>query len=299
MTSEQHRLVRSADGRRTHLWVAGREDAPALVLLHGWPDSHVRYRPLVDRLSDRFRLVVPDLPGFGFSDPMRAGEASVSGLAEALLESLTEVGVERFGLYGGDLGTSVAEQMAIEEPSRVTALALSDVPLWRAIDDSAMTDEERAWADGVARWAEEEGAYAHLHRTRPQTLAAGLTDSPAGLASWHLEKFQSWGSGDAFARMPVDFMLENLSIHWFTRSSGTAASLYLEKRSSRPPARRVDVPTAFGLFPHDIDSGPESFARRWYPVERFTRFSRGGHFGAVENPDELAIELSEFFGSRT
>lgn len=140
---------------------------------------------------------------------------------------------------------------------------------------------------GPARFVAE-GADAHVQRTKPQTLAAGLTDSPAGLASWILEKSQSWGDGGVFDRVPTDLFLKNLSVYWFTRTAGSAARYYYDTSAHPPAGGRVTVPTGFGFFPADIDHGPPAFARRWYPVERFTRFDRGGHFGALGQPRALA-----------
>ena len=160
-----------------------------------------------------------------------------------------------------------------------------------------LDDRERAWVRDADDWARAEGAYAHLQRTKPQTLAASLLDSPAGLASWQLEKFQAWGDGDVFERIPLELILENLSVHWFTRTAGSAARVYFDRRRFPPAGGPVTVPTAFGLFPHDIDHGVESFARRWYPTVRFTRFPSGGHFGAMEHPDLLADDLRALLAS--
>ncbi len=293
---ERHLLV-EVDRGSMHLWRSGDERRPTIVLLHGWPDSFLRYRDVAADLAADFDVIVPSVPGFGFSAAPPAGCGGPAWTAELLLAVLERVGVDRFGVYGGDIGTAIADQVALQAPHRVVGLNLSDVPLWRARGDRHLTDEERAWVHAADEWAATEGAYAQLQRTKPQTLAAGLTDSPAGLASWMLEKFQAWGEGDAFDRVPMDLLLENLSLYWFTGSAGTAARYYRDRILRPPTTGRVTVPTGFGLFPHDIDHGPESFARRWYPVQRFTRFSAGGHFGAIEQPHELAADLREFFAA--
>lgn len=285
---EQHLLVGDA-GRRVHLWRSGTPGAPAIVLIHGWPDSFVRFRGVAEHLAD-LDVIVPSIPGFGFSDPAGRDEGGPRWNAERLLAALDEIGVQSFAMHGGDLGTAIADQIASLAPDRVTGLHLSDVPLWHTIDDDDLSAEEKEWADAAAAWESAEGAYAAEQRTKPQTLAAALTDSPAGLASWYLEKFQAWGDGDVFERIPLELILENLSLHWFTRTAGSAARVYFDRRRF-PPTGRVSVPTAFGLFPHDIDHGVESFARRWYPTVRFTRFPSGGHFGAMEHPAMLAADL--------
>lgn len=289
LRDEQHLLV-GDPGRRVHLWRSGTPGAPAIVLIHGWPDSFVRFRGVAEHLAD-LDVIVPSIPGFGFSDPAGRDEGGPRWNAERLLAALEEIGVRSFAVHGGDLGTAIADQIATLAPERVTALHLSDVPLWHTIDDDDdLSVEEKEWADAAAAWEAAEGAYAAEQRTKPQTLAAALTDSPAGLASWYLEKFQAWGEGDVFERIPLELILENLSLHWFTRTAGSAARVYFDRRRF-PPTGRVSVPTAFGLFPHDLDHGVESFARRWYPTVRFTRFPSGGHFGAMEHPAMLAADL--------
>ncbi|MDQ1123867.1 epoxide hydrolase family protein [Microbacterium trichothecenolyticum] len=289
LRAEEHVLV-GEPGERLHLWRSGTVGAPAVVLVHGWPDSFVRFRQVAARLDD-FDVIVPSIPGFGFSDAAPRDAGGPRWNAERIVAAVDEVGVERFVVHGGDLGTAIADQVAQLARDRVAGLHLSDVPLWRAAADDQLSNEEREWVDAAAAWERHEGAYAAEQRTKPQTLAAGLTDSPAGLASWYLEKFQAWGEGDVFERIPLDLLLENLSVHWFTRTAGSAARVYFDRRRFPPTGGRVTVPTAFGLFPHDIDHGVESFARRWYPTVRFTRFPAGGHFGAMEHPDMLAADL--------
>lgn len=292
LSTEQHLRV-GDPGSRVHLWRAGTPGARAVVLVHGWPDSFLRFRGVAAHLAD-LDVVVPSIPGFGYSDGPGSDDGGPRWNAERLLAALTEIGVERFAVHGGDLGTAIADQLALIAPDRVTGLHLTDVPLWRAAADDHLSTEEQAWVDAAAAWAQSEGAYGAQQRTKPQTLAAGLTDSPAGLASWYLEKFQAWGDGDVFDRIPLDLILENLSLHWFTRTAGSAVRVYYDRRRFPPADGRVTVPTAFGLFPHDIDHGVESFARRWYPTVRFTRFASGGHFGAMEHPALLADDLRAF-----
>ncbi|BAJ74381.1 predicted hydrolase or acyltransferase [Microbacterium testaceum StLB037] len=292
LRAEEHLLV-GDPGSRVHLWRTGTPGAPAVVLVHGWPDSFLRFRGVATHLAD-LDVIVPSIPGFGYSDAPGPDEGGPRWNAERLLTALTEIGVERFAVHGGDLGAAIVDQLALLAPDRVTGLHLTDVPLWRVADDDHLSAEEQAWADAAEAWERSEGAYGAQQRTKPQTLAAGLTDSPAGLASWYLEKFQAWGEGDVFDRIPLDLILENLSLHWFTRTAGRAVRVYFDRRRFPPVGGRVTVPTAFGLFPYDIDHGVESFARRWYPTVRFTRFPSGGHFGAMEHPALLADDLRAF-----
>lgn len=214
IAAEDHVLVPGLDGVPVHFWRSGHEDAPALVLLHGWPDSFVRFRMVVPHLDELFRTWVPSLPGFGWSAWSSAVSGDPEWVARHLLEALDQAEVTRFGVYGGDLGTAIAEQMALLAPERVTGLNCSDVPMWRAAHTTDLTPAEARWVQDAQRWTAAEGAYAHQQRTRPQTLAYRLTDSPAALASWYLEKFQTWGAGDTFGRISPELFLENLSLHW-------------------------------------------------------------------------------------
>jgi len=291
--TEMHFLV-GQPGERLHVWRSGTSGKPTLVLLHGWPDSFLRFRRVAELLSDDHDIIVPSLPGFGWSDPAPAGSGGPRWNARRIATALDALGVTSYVVHGGDLGTAIAEQLTLEDPMRARGLHLADVPVWRAEHDAHLNDEERTWLAEVADWESREGAYGAVQRTKPQTLAAGLTDSPAGLASWYLEKFQAWGEGDALDRIPSDLLAENLSLHWFTRTAGSAARVYFDRRTFPPTEEAVRVPTAFALFPHDIDRAPESFARRRYPVARFKRFDRGGHFGAMEHPELVADDLRAF-----
>lgn len=296
--AETHLLV-GQPGERLHVWRSGTPSKPTLVLLHGWPDSFLRFRRVADLLGDDHDIIVPSLPGFGWSDSAPAGVGGPRWNARRIATALDALGVTSYVVHGGDLGTAVAEQLTLEDPTRARGLHLADVPVWRAEHDEHLNDEERDWLAEVADWESREGAYGAVQRTKPQTLAAGLTDSPAGLASWYLEKFQAWGEGDALDRIPSDLLAENLSLHWFTRTAGSAARVYFDRRTFPPTEEAVRVPTAFALFPHDIDRAPESFARRRYPVARFTRFDRGGHFGAMEHPELVADDLRAFVADIT
>lgn len=293
---QEHLLVPTSDGR-VHVRRAGSPGAPALMLVHGWPDSFLRYERLVPLLADQFDLVIPSVPGYGYSDRPAHGGTASAWTAERFAETMEALGIERYGVHGGDIGTGICEQLALAHPDRLTGLHLSDIPIGRArsADPAELSAEERDWVEASISWEQAEGAYSELQRTKPQTLAAGLVDSPAALASWMLEKFQAWGDGDATSRIPIDLIVDNASLYWFTRTGGSAARYYYESRVTARRADRVEVRTGFALWPHDIDRGPRSFAERWYRVERFSELPRGGHFGAMEEPRLLADELRAFF----
>jgi pimeloyl-ACP methyl ester carboxylesterase len=228
-------------------------------------------------------------------DPSR-----IAGLFAGLM---TELGFDRFGVHAGDIGGSIAELIAARFPDRVRGLHLTDVPFWHlsTTDPSTFSAAEHDYRRQGLAWAQEEGAYAALQRTKPQTLAYALTDSPVGLAAWFLEKFRAWSDcgGDVFSRFDPGWLATNLTVYWVTRTAGSAARHYYEAahldRTGLP--ERAEVATALAIFPQDTVRAPREFAERWFDVRRWTEMPRGGHFAAWEEPELLADDLIAFFGS--
>ena len=290
------------DGLGIH-FVHAKAKGPALplVLTHGWPDSFWRYEKVVELLTDpedpadAFHVVVPDVPGFGYSDrpnqPLNSIE--VAGLWARLMG---ELGYERFGAAGGDIGSHVSRYLALDHPDRVVAVHRTDGGLPRYTGDPAdLTQEERDGMRDVAAWGTKEGAYAAMHQTKPQTAAVGLTDSPAGLAAWIVEKLRSWS--DDFDRYTMDEILTNVTIYWLTGTIGSAMRMY-HANGNIPPAqlaRRVEVPSGFSLFQRDILTPPRAWLERMTNLAYLTTPERGGHFAPFEQPERYATELREFF----
>lgn len=283
----------------------GGGDGVPLVLTHGWPSTYVEMLGLVDRLGDRFDLVVPSLPGYGFSSrPARAGvdRREVARLWHRLMQGL---GYERYGAYGGDFGAGVATYMALLEPERVAGIHLSTSEMrpYTGPGSAPLTAEEQAYVDHVARWDSTERGYSAVQSTRPQTLGYGLQDSPAGLAAWVLDKWRSWSdsNGDLDARFGRDALLTMLTVWWATGSITSSMRDYYDNRwhgHDPGPGDRVRVPTAMAVFPQEfVPEGepPRSWYERLYDVRRWTVFPRGGHFAAAEEPDLLADDIAEFF----
>jgi pimeloyl-ACP methyl ester carboxylesterase len=288
-----------------------------LVLTHGFPDSFVRFVALIPRLTDpaaygadpadAFDVVVPSLPGYGFSDrPVQAGATFQIGRRWHAL--MTGLGYDRYGAHGGDWGSTVTEQLARSHADAVAGIHLTDVPFWHAFQkpDDPSPAEQAYFADTEA-WVRKEGAYALIQGTRPATLACALGDSPAGLAAWIVEKFQRWSDcgGDVESRFSRDLLLTNVMIYWATGTIGTSLLPYDDFANSgalRWMAEGVkqwlgssDVPAAFALFPKDLSRPPREWAERFFAVQRWTEMPRGGHFAALEEPDLLAEDLRAFF----
>ena len=290
-------------------------DPLPIVLTHGWPDSFYRFHKVLPMLTDparyggdptdSFDVVVPSLPGYGFSDRPTGRGTSYSRVAELWARLMTEVlGYGRFAAHGGDVGRGVTHRLALYRPDALVGIHLTDVPY---VDPAAFAEDapdlsevERDYAERVRRWIREEGAYAAVQSTKPQTLAYGLNDSPAGLAAWIVEKFRAWSDcgGDVEKRFSKDELLTNLTIYWATRTIHSSARLYYEQAHDPPPVlegARVRVPTGFAIFPEDIVPAPRDWAERFFDVGRWTEMPRGGHFAAMEEPELLAEEVRAFF----
>ncbi|MFG6401151.1 epoxide hydrolase family protein [Microbacterium sp. P04] len=260
------------------------EAAPTVVLLHGWPDSLLRFDRVVPLLAG-VNVVVPALPGYPFSaGPMRGTSDDVADQLDAMM---TELGYDRFVVSGGDIGSGIAERWASRHPDRVAALHLTDVPYSHAfaVNPADLGDEERRYLDEAAAWRSTEGAYALEQSTKPNTLAVGLGDSPAGLAAWLVEKLTTWSDsgGDVESVFPRDDLLTWLSAYWVTGSIGTSFAPYAAR--TKPLTERITVPTAFSLFPKDLISAPRAFGERFFTVVHWTEYPAGGHFGAWEHPE--------------
>lgn len=280
-----------------------------LILTHGWPDSFWRFSKVIPLLTDpaahggdpadAFEVIVPDMPGFGYSEHPSTplDSQAVAGLWAELMGAL---GHERFGAAGGDIGSHVSRYLALDHPDRVVAVHRTDAGIPSpGVDLSELTPDERALVADAASWNAAEGAYGAMHRTKPQTAAFGLTDSPVGLAAWIVEKMRAWSDcgGDIERSFTKDEILTNVTIYWLTGSIGSSMRMY-NANSKLPPeqlARRVEVPSGFSIFPADIVRPPRAWLDRTANVVRATEPERGGHFAAFEEPELYARELREFF----
>ncbi|WP_456847089.1 epoxide hydrolase family protein [Cellulomonas sp. P5_C6] len=281
-----------------------------IVLSHGWPDSFWRYTKVVPLLTDpgahgadpadAFDVVVPDMPGYGYSDRPTGPPLDTVAVAGLWAQLMSVLGYERFGAAGGDMGSHVSRYLALDHPDRVVGVHRTDagVPVFGG-DPAELAPEERAWLDDAAAWGVAEGAYGAIHRTKPQTLAVGLTDSPAGLASWIVEKLRAWSdcAGDVERSFTKDEILTNITIYWLTGTIASSVRMY--RANSLIPraqlARRVEVPSGFSLFAGDVLRPPRAWLDRTTNAQRVTEPPRGGHFAPFEEPELYAQELRDFF----
>ncbi|MEU1972055.1 epoxide hydrolase family protein [Microbacterium sp. NPDC019599] len=291
-------------GTRVH-FIHERSGRPALMLTHGWPSCFTELLPLVDRLSADYDLVVPSMPGYGFSArPPEVGidAAYTAGLWLDLMDLL---GYKRFGAIGGDFGAAVTTHLALRAPERLTGILLTTSEMSPVLgpDAAPLTDRERAYVDHLAQWDATERGYSSIQSTRPQTLGYGLSDSPAGLAAWLIEKWRAWSDsgGDVDSRIGTEFLLTLLTIYWCTNSITSSMRDYFDARwhgTHLTGADRVSVPTAISVFANEfIPEGepPREWYERLYDIRQWTVSPRGGHFAAIEEPDALARDIRAHF----
>ena len=301
------------DGVSVHfIHVRGKGKNPTpLLLLHGWPDSFFRFHKIIPMLTDpercggpaedAFDLVIPSLPGYGFSERPAERGFTAERMADLFAKLMAALGYSRYGAHGGDWGGVVAEQLALGHGDALLGLHLTDVPFQHmfALEGVELSEAEQAFLEAANGWSMTEGAYAMLQATKPQTPAYALNDSPAGLAAWIVEKFHAWSDCDGVEGCYTkDELLTNVMLYWTTQTVGSSFRLYAEGATSTWGApTRVEVPTGFAVFPKDLAPAPRRYAERFFNVRRFTEMPRGGHFGALEQPDLLVGDLRAFFGS--
>jgi pimeloyl-ACP methyl ester carboxylesterase len=306
------------DGVRIHFVHArapGGRGIP-LVLTHGWPSAFLEYLPLVPLLTDPLRhgiegpafdLVIPSLPGHGFSErPRRAGVnyRTVSALWHRLM---TELGYERYGSGGGDFGAGVATLMALDRPDSIIGIHLTNLELapYLGPGSRALSPAEQAYIAASDLWWQSEGGYKAIQSTRPQTLGYSLNDSPAGLAAWIAEKWRSWSDchGNLEGRISRDFLLTLLTLYWVTGTISSSMRDYFDNRwhgITLGPEDFVRSPTAIANFTSQFafeGDPPREWAERLYNIQRWTPMERGGHFAPAEEPLALARDIAAFFAS--
>jgi pimeloyl-ACP methyl ester carboxylesterase len=294
------------DGVRIH-FVHRRADRPGgvpLILTHGWPSTFAELLPLAPLLPGH-DLVVPSLPGYGYSQrPARTG-VTYRYTARLWHRLMRGLGYERYGAVGGDFGAGVATYMALDDPAPMVGLHLYTVELEPYLGPGSppLTEAERAYAEALRRWSDTERGYSQIQSTKPQTVGYGLTDSPAGLAAWILEKWRSWADtgGDLDLHFSRDDLLTTVMIYWLTGSITSSMRDYYDNRWHRDPlgpADRVRVPTGVAVFTnHFVSEGdpPREWLERLYDVRRWSPMPRGGHFPAAEEPELLAGDIAAFF----
>ncbi|GHO78269.1 multidrug MFS transporter [Ktedonobacter sp. SOSP1-85] len=284
-----------------------------IILTHGWPDSFYRMHKIIPMLTDpesfggnaadSFDVIVPSIPGFGFSDPVRKPGWAVKQTAELWASLMRDVlGYQRYAAAGGDWGSPISQLLALNNPTSVIGIHLTDIGFQATmnLDPSSLTPVEQEYLRARQQRFFQEGGYVMIQSTKPQTLAYGLSDSPVGLAAWIIEKFYGWSDVDGALerKYTKDELLTNIMIYWVTQTINSSIRFYYEESHapSLKTGQRVEVPVAIALFPKDTPA-PRALAERTLRIERWTEMPRGGHFPALEEPELLVEDLRAFYRS--
>jgi microsomal epoxide hydrolase len=287
-------------------------DAFPVVITHGWPGSVAEFQKILGPLTDppahggdaadAFHVVAPSMPGYGFSGPTTRRGVDTRAIAEVNATLMARLGYDRYGAQGGDWGAGVSTQLGRHDADHVAGVHLNMVlarPPDPANPTAGVQPDEMELLNRLDTFRREETGYQAIQGTKPQTLAYGLTDSPAGLAGWILEKFRTWSdcSGDVFSRFTRDELLTNITIYWVTGTINASTRLYRESLRGQgfAGAGRVEVPTGAAIFPKELFTPPRVWADAAYNIVRWTPMPSGGHFAAMEEPELLVDDMRAFF----
>jgi pimeloyl-ACP methyl ester carboxylesterase len=284
-----------------------------LLLSHGWPGSVYEFMRIIPMLTDpaahggdpnrSFTVIAPSLPGYGFSGHPRVRAFNIQAIAETFDKLVTEVlGYKRYCAQGGDWGSAITSRLGEVHGDHLYGIHLNLIFVGgHTRSKGDLSQEEKVFLADMDHFRREETGYQGIQGTKPQTLAYGLNDSPAGLAAWITEKFRTWTDcgGDLESRVTKDQLLSNIMIYWVGQSINSSTRLYYEARHHpwRPdPEKRVETPTAAAIFPGEILKPPRQWAEAAFNIQHWTVMPRGGHFAAMEEPELLANDIRDFFG---
>ena len=285
-----------------------------LIITHGWPGTFFEMHKVIPLLADpaghggdpadAFDVVAPSMPGYGFSDAATERGMDVLRVGDVMAKLMTGVlGYQRFGAQGGDWGASVTAKLGYSYPENVIGIHSTSVVRptpYMGPGSVPLTEAEEGLLKQREDWLAAEGGYSHIQGTKPQTLAYGLNDSPAGLAGWIVEKYRTWSDcgGDVESRFTKDELLTTITIYWVTQTINSSTRLYYEtlrKPWDLDQGDGIKVPTAVAVFPAEISRPPREWAERSYNVRQWTVMPSGGHFAALEEPHRLVDDVRDFF----
>jgi len=283
-----------------------RADAIPLMLVHGWPGSILEFLALIEPLTHpkdsktpAFDVVIPSVPGFGFSGPTKSRGWGTVRIAKAFIVLMDRLGYSRYGIQGGDWGSTITEEMARQAPTHVIGLHLNLIAVPPPSPDSMKeltAEEHRRY---TAWWDEKRSTFFNLQSSEPQTVAYALTDSPVGWMSWLAVKFQDLtdNDGDFLHTVDRDTFLTNVTLFWVTGTVGSSMRIYREHRlfDSEGDLPRMKTPVAYAVFPKEVVAAPERWIDLTYNVVQRTEMPRGGHFAALEQPDLMVKDIQLFF----
>jgi pimeloyl-ACP methyl ester carboxylesterase len=279
-------------------------NAMPLILTHGWPGSVVEFLKLIGPLTDpvafggnvedSFDVVIPSLPGFGFSGKPAETGWNVSRIATAWVELMKRLGYKKWAAQGGDWGGVVTTALGAMRPEGLLGVHLNTQYAFPAKIPDDLSPEERHAVDTLALYTDELGGSNHLQGMKPETVGFALADSPAGQAAWIYEKFQSKTDNDGLAEdaLSTDDMLDAISLYWYTNSAASSVRIYWENRSGSFAGPKLTLPVAVTVFPRDIPRLPRSWIEDTYSnLIHYGEADKGGHFAAFEQPEILVDEI--------
>jgi len=317
MNAYDHYRVTIDDVPIHFLRIPGKGPSPMpIVLTHGWPwtfwDFHQVIEPLTDPAShggdpaDSFDVIVPSLPGYGLSVPLRTTGIDVARIADLWVKLMRDVlGYERFGAQGGDWGAFVTGQLGHAHAEHLIGVYLT-MPVVpglfgrRGVTPDQFADDEQWMVERMADTRRHTDAHVTVHRRDPQTFAYAMADSPLGMAAWIWHRRQLWSDGDAVEVFGRDDLCTLASLYWFNTSFASSIRLYAEQFSKPPVLAHdrtpiIEAPTGYGIFPKELLHLPRAVAEEYTDLRRWTVFDRGGHFAPAERPDAVITELRDFF----
>jgi pimeloyl-ACP methyl ester carboxylesterase len=289
---------------------SSQKNALPLMLIHGWPGSIFEFFDLIPLLTNPeqnnligyqpFDLIIPSVPNVGFSFSLNQKPLDLKEISTNFIKLMEELGYKKYFIQGGDLGSFIASIMAVEKPDVIAGIHINLLPLPRGLNKISNNINEEKYYKNLKKWLHYETGYQQLQGTKPFTLAHALNSSPVALCSYISEKFYSWtdNDGDLFSKINIDKMLANITLYWITGCIGASFwPYYIRHRSDWPIDinRPILVPMGYSEFPKEIFSPPISLAQQFYKDIRFWRsHGSGGHFAAMEKPNELAEDISLF-----
>jgi pimeloyl-ACP methyl ester carboxylesterase len=280
------------DGQNVHFVHvrSANPDALALVLTHGWPGSFLEFLDVIEPLSRDFHLVIPSIPGYGFSGPTHERGWDSTRIARAWAELMRRLGYERYGAQGGDFGAGISLALGAVAPEHVVGVHVNYLPT-RPVEGVPLSESDEARVDKVRQLMANRPPYQALQALTPQTIGYALTDSPVAQLVWIAERFAHWTD----PRSPIadEKILTNVSLYWLTATAASSARLHHD--TPRGTGAQCPVPVGVAVFPHDITQSVRPLAERLYDIRHWSEFDRGGHFAAMEAPDLLAGDVRDFF----
>jgi pimeloyl-ACP methyl ester carboxylesterase len=270
---------------------SAKPDALALILTHGWPGSFLEFLDVIEPLSRDFHLVIPSIPGYGFSGPTHERGWDAIRIAKAWAELMRRLGYEQYGAQGGDFGAGISLALGATAPEQVVGVHVNYLPT--RPDPSAdieLSESDQARLDNIKHLMANRPPYQALQATTPQTIGYALTDSPVGQLAWIAERFAQWT--DPSSPINDDRILTDVTLYWLTATAASSARLH---RDTPRQVVACPVPVGVAVLPHDITQSIRPLAERLYNITHWSELTRGGHFAAMEAPDLLAQDVRDFF----